>query len=131
LPGYGYAKVSKSKKSEFHKIITAYITKRKHLVNLFLLVDSRHAPQKIDIEFMAWLGEEGVPFSIVFTKLDKISSSILNKNMSIYKKEMLKSWEAMPKTFMTSAETGLGRKEIIDYIDQLNKELGSNFLAFV
>ena len=131
LPGYGYAKVSKVKRGGFQKIITSYITKRRHLVNLFVLVDSRHAPQKIDVEFMQWLGEEGIPFSIVFTKLDKISSSVLQKNMSVYKKEMLKTWEAMPVTFMTSAETGIGTGELLTYIDQLNSEVGPQFERYL
>ena len=131
LPGYGYAKVSKTKRGGFQKIITSYISKRKHLVNLFVLVDSRHEPQKIDIEFMKWLGETGIPFSLVFTKLDKISSSVLNKNLTHYKKEMLKSWESMPKTFLTSAETGLGSDEILSYIEQLNSDLGADFANFI
>jgi GTP-binding protein len=123
LPGYGYAKTSKSAKKSFQALITRYITERKNLVNLFVLVDSRHEPQKIDLEFMEWLGENGVPFSIVFTKIDKLSSNELNKNTAKYKKKMLQTWEEMPKTFVTSSESKIGRLDILNYIDQLNDQL--------
>lgn len=120
LPGYGYAKVSKKVRSTFHKMITNYITKRENLVNLFVLVDSRHEPQKIDLEFMEFLGVEGIPFSIVFTKIDKMSSTQLQKNLKAYRNKMLKQWEEMPKTFITSSESGVGRDELLNYIDEMN-----------
>lgn len=124
LPGYGYAKTSKSAKKSFQQLITRYILERKNLVNLFVLIDSRHEPQKIDLEFMQWLGENGIPFSIVFTKIDKISSNELNKNTSKYKKKMLQTWEQMPQTFVTSSESRIGRLDILNYIENLNDQLG-------
>ncbi len=121
LPGYGYAKTSKSKRKEFKKLITDYILTRKNLVNVFVLVDGRLAPQKIDLEFMEWLGRNRIPFSIVFTKLDKLSSNEISKNIKKYQNKMLERWESMPKVFRTSAVTKTGRKEILDYIEQLNE----------
>jgi GTP-binding protein len=121
LPGYGYAKTSKSKRKEFQKLITGYIKNRKNLVNVFVLVDGRLEPQKIDLEFMEWLGKNRIPFSIVFTKLDKLSSNEISKNIKKYQKKMLERWESMPKIFKTSAVTGTGRKEMLDYIAQLNE----------
>ena len=120
LPGYGYAKVSKKDRSIFAKFIYEYLEKRENLVCTFVLVDSRHEPQKIDMLFMEWLGEKQIPFVIVFTKMDKLSSSQLNKNLSKYKSEMLKTWEEIPQTFMSSAESGLGKLEILNYIDRVN-----------
>ena len=127
LPGYGYAKVAKSMKGKFHKIITDYVSKRENLVNLFVLIDSRHTPQKIDLDFMEWLGEEGIPFSIVFTKVDKISSRVLSKNLNHYKKEMLKVWEVMPKNFISSATSEIGRAELLNYIGDVNTSLEGKF----
>ena len=127
LPGYGFAKVSKSMKGTFHKIITNYVSKRENLINLFVLIDSRHAPQKIDLDFMEWLGEEGIPFSIVFTKVDKISSNVLNKNLTHYKKEMLKVWEELPQIFISSSTSGTGRAEILNFIGQTNEMLKGKF----
>jgi len=120
LPGYGYAKVNKGERKKWEVFIRKYILGRENLVNLFVLVDSRHTPQKIDIEFMEWLGTNGVPFSIVFTKIDKLSSGAFNKNFVAYKKELLKTWEELPRIFSTSSASNLGRKELLDYIDQLN-----------
>ena len=120
LPGYGYAKVSKKDRSIFAKFIYEYLEKRENLVCTFVLVDSRHEPQKIDMLFMEWLGEKQIPFVIVFTKMDKLSSSQLNKNLSKYKSEMLTTWEEIPQTFMSSAESGLGKLEILNYIDRIN-----------
>ena len=120
LPGYGYAKTSKSSRKKFQKLITDYFLKRKNMVNAFVLVDARHEPQKIDMEFMRWLGEHGIPFSIVFTKADKLSSNELGKNLRKYKMKFLKEWESMPKTFTTSATSKLGKDEIINYIERLN-----------
>ncbi|MGB3453551.1 MAG: ribosome biogenesis GTP-binding protein YihA/YsxC [Moheibacter sp.] len=127
LPGYGYAKVSKKKRGEFDKMITSYLTKRPNLVNTFVLIDCRIPAQKIDLEFMIWLGENQIPFSIVFTKIDKISSAALQKALLNYKKEMLKSWESMPQVFTTSAESKLGRLELLNYIGSLNEQLKGRF----
>ncbi len=123
LPGYGYAKTSKSKRNKFQKLITDYFLKRKNMVNAFVLVDARHLPQKIDLEFMRWLGENGIPFSIVFTKADKLSSNELGKNLKKYKLKFLQEWESMPKTFVTSATSKLGKDEILNYIEKLNEML--------
>lgn len=127
LPGYGYAKVAKSMKGKFHKIITDYVSKRENLVNLFVLIDCRHKPQKIDLDFMEWLGEEGIPFSVVFTKVDKVSSAVLNKNLSHYKKEMLKVWEDMPKNFISSSTSEIGRSELLGYIEDINRAIQGKF----
>lgn len=120
LPGYGYAKVSKSMRKDFNKLIKDYVDFRQNMMCLFVLLDSRHAPQKNDLEFMRWLGEKQIPFSMIFTKADKLSSSALNKNIQNYKKEMLKEWEALPDLFITSAEQKLGRAEILSYIERIN-----------
>lgn len=127
LPGYGYAKVSKTKRSQFEKMITNYLTQRPNLVNTFVLIDCRIPTQKIDLEFMEWLGENGIPFSMVFTKIDKISSTALQKALLNYKKEMLKTWEAMPQIFTTSATGRIGRLELLNYINYLNEELKEKF----
>lgn len=123
LPGYGFAKVSKSMRKEFNKLIRDYSEFRENLVCIFVLIDSRHAPQKNDLEFMQWLGEKQIPFAMVFTKIDKLSSSALNKNLKDYKKEMLKTWEALPEIFLTSSENKIGRTEILTYIDQINQSI--------
>ncbi len=123
LPGYGYAKVSKKSREMFGELIKGYILNREQLVVLFVLVDGRHEPQKIDLEFMAWLGKKEIPFSIVFTKADKLSSSKLHKNLTAYKKKMLEHWEIMPNYFVSSAEDKRGKEELLDYIDQLNKDM--------
>ncbi len=123
LPGYGYAKVSKKDRSIFAKFIYEYLEKRENLICTFVLVDSRHEPQKIDMLFMEWLGQNQIPFVIVFTKMDKLSSSQLNKNMSKYKAEMLKTWEDIPQTFRSSAESGLGKIEILKFIEQTNSSV--------
>lgn len=125
LPGYGYAKRSKKDKEKLEIMISSYILKREQMINLFLLIDCRHEPQKIDMEFMEWLGENGVPFSIVFTKADKLGGSKLSQNISNYLKEIKKQWEELPPYFITSSENKTGRKEILDYIEQINKEVGS------
>lgn len=121
LPGYGYAKVSKSIRDKFEGMIKNYILKRENLICLFVLLDSRIPPQKIDIEFMEWLGQKGVPFIMVFTKIDKISSSELTKNLAAYKGEMAKKWEMLPQIIATSAETGLGKAEILGLIGNYNQ----------
>lgn len=130
LPGYGYAKVSKSLRKDFEKLITNYILNRKNLVNLFVLVDIRHTPQKIDLEFMQWCGESGVPFSIVFTKADKLKPGAANKNVGIYKNEMLQTWEELPDLYITSAEKKTGGDLILDYIQKTNDFLTKNKVRF-
>lgn len=123
LPGYGYAKVSKSIREKFGQLIKGYIKNREQLVVLFVLIDCRHDPQKVDVEFIKWLGENGVPFSIVFTKADKLSSSKLNKSIVSFKKILLEDWEIMPAYIVSSAEDKRGKDEILDYIEELNLEM--------
>lgn len=117
LPGYGYAKVSRKERSGFSSLITNYILNREQLYYLFVLVDARHEPQKIDLEFIRFLGEHGVPFGIVFTKADKLSQAQLNRNIDIYKKQLSEEWEELPRMFVTSSEKGTGRDEILDFIE--------------
>lgn len=117
LPGYGYAKVAKTERKSFMKMIYDYFEARPNMVNAFVLVDSRHAPQKSDIEFMIWLGEHGIPFSVIMTKLDKLSSSELKKNKAVYHKHMQEFWEELPPFFYSSASARTGREEILQYID--------------
>ncbi|MCQ2201539.1 MAG: ribosome biogenesis GTP-binding protein YihA/YsxC [Bacteroidales bacterium] len=124
LPGYGYAKVSKSIKEDFQKIIKSYILERESMACLFVLVDSRHEPQKIDLQFMEFLGENGIPFAIIFTKADKLTEKQLAANLEVYKQKMLEVWEEMPRYFVSSSAHSLGREEILDYIDSVRKELG-------
>ncbi|MGB0260115.1 MAG: ribosome biogenesis GTP-binding protein YihA/YsxC [Flavobacteriaceae bacterium] len=124
LPGYGYARVSKKARKTFQKLITDYFEQRQQLVNTFVLIDIRHEPQKIDLEFIQWLGENSVPFSIVFTKSDKLKPKQIEKNVADYKDQLLKSgWESCPPVFITSAASGTGREEVLDYIDQINSSL--------
>lgn len=130
LPGYGYARVSKSMRRDFEKIITNYIQNRKNLVNLFVLVDVRHTPQKIDIEFIEWCGENGVPFSIVFTKSDKLKPNVILTNVEDYKTELLKTWEDLPEIYVTSAEKKLGGDEILKFISTTNQFLIENKVNF-
>lgn len=130
LPGYGYAKVSKSTRRDFEKLITNYILNRKNLVNLFVLVDSRHTPQKIDMEFIEWCGENGVPFSIVFTKADKLKPAATVKNVEHYKNELLKTWEGLPEIYVTSAEKKEGCEEILNFIQNTNEFLEKNNVNF-
>ena len=120
LPGFGYAKIPKSLRAQFHDMISNYLTNRTNLMCLFVLVDSRHKPQAIDQEFMQWLAEKGIPFVIIFTKADKLGKVALNKQIEAYKSEMQKEWEELPETFVTSAEKKMGTQEIADYIDKLN-----------
>ncbi len=121
LPGYGYAKVHHNAREKFRIFISRYMTTRENLTNVFVLVDSRHAPQEIDLEFMTWLGEEGVPFSIVFTKLDKLKMGERAKAIKLYQAEMLKIWEEMPPYFITSSVSGEGKDEILAYIAEINQ----------
>jgi len=121
LPGYGYAKASKTARFKWEKFISEYLTKRKTLMNTFVLLDARLEPQQIDIEFMNWCGEKGLPFSMVFTKIDKISSTALQKNLAKYKKEMLKYWDELPPVFTSSSESGFGKEPILNYIGEILK----------
>ncbi|MGL4228801.1 MAG: ribosome biogenesis GTP-binding protein YihA/YsxC, partial [Tannerellaceae bacterium] len=123
LPGYGYAQRGKEGREMIRKIIDSYILKREELTCLFLLLDCRHDPQKIDMDFMEWLGENGVPFCIVFTKQDKLSKSKLKENLNKYTSKLLETWEELPPMFVTSSEKFEGRSEILDYIDSINKSL--------
>lgn len=130
LPGYGYAKVSKVQRKDFEKLITNYILNRRNLVNLFVLVDVRHNPQKIDLEFIQWCGESGVPFSIVFTKSDKLKPREVIKNVENYKAELHKTWEDLPELYVTSAEKKEGGDEILNFIEKTNDFLTLNNVSF-
>lgn len=123
LPGYGYAKRSKKDTEKLEHMITTYILDREQMTNLFLLIDVRHEPQQIDMEFMEWLGDNGVPFSIVFTKADKLSKAKIQGNVAHYLTELKKQWEELPPYFVTSSETKMGRDEILNYIEEINKTL--------
>lgn len=123
LPGYGYAQRGKAGRENIRRIIDSYVLEREALTCLFVLIDSRHEPQKIDLEFMEWLGENGIPFALVFTKTDKLSRSKCIENINRYKEELLKTWEELPPVFETSSEKKLGRTEILDYIESINKSL--------
>lgn len=123
LPGYGYARVSKSTKKIFQKFITNYFEKREQMILAFVLVDSRHEPQPIDMEFMQWLGENGIPFNIIFTKADKLKPMALERNIQVYSEKMLENWEEMPKYFITSASNSTGRDEVLNYIESLNSSI--------
>ena len=123
LPGYGYARRGQKGQEQIRTIIEDYILEREQMTNLFVLIDSRLEPQKIDLEFMEWLGENGIPFAIVFTKADKLSGGRINGNVSSYLSKLKKQWEELPPYFVTSAETRMGRKEILDYIESINKSV--------
>jgi len=123
LPGYGYAQLSKSKRQSFQQFITEYFLQRQQLVCTFVLVDIRHEPQKIDVEFMRFLGENSIPFCIVFTKSDKLNLSNINKNIQDYQTELLKTWEEVPPHFITSATDKNGREELLTYISRINHRL--------
>ena len=123
LPGYGYSKRSKTQNEQLEHIISSYVLEREAMTLLFVLIDSRHEPQKIDIEFFQWLGENGVPFSIIFTKADKLTKTALSSNIAAYKKRLLEDWEELPPVFITSSETGLGREDVLQYIDEINATL--------
>lgn len=123
LPGYGYARIGKTGLDKLKKLIEGYILNRRQLTCLFVLVDSRHAPQNIDIEFMQMLGMNGIPFAIIFTKLDKISNRIWQANFKAYKERLLQDWEELPPMFATSSDKGTGRDEVIRYIDEINASL--------
>jgi GTP-binding protein len=123
LPGYGFAKRSKSELQKLEQMITGYLLQRQQLVNVFLLVDIRLEAQKVDLDFIQWLGSSSIPFAIVFTKADKLSATKANQNVEAYKKVLSETWEELPPIFITSAEKKQGRDEILDYISQINKEL--------
>ena len=117
LPGYGFAKRSKSVQRSIEEMISSYILRREQLVNVFLVIDVRHNPQKIDTEFMTWLGENGIPFSIVFTKADKLSAAQLRQNVDNYMQSLLETWEELPPYFVTSSEKKQGREPLLNYIE--------------
>lgn len=123
LPGYGYARLSKDGREKLKAMIEDYTLERKELICLFVLVDSRHEPQKIDLEFIQWLGEEGVPFALVFTKADKLTKGRLSANLEAYKARLLEEWEELPPIFVTSSEQQLGRDELLSYIEGINTTL--------
>ena len=123
LPGYGYAKLSKTMRNKLEQMISSYILQRKQLVNVFVLIDIRHEQQQIDREFVDWLGMSGIPFCIVFTKADKIGPVKAKQNAEAWMKKMLDTWEETPLYFITSAEKRTGRDEVLDYIEEINKTL--------
>ena len=123
LPGYGFAQTGLKQREALRKMIERYCLLREEMVCLFVLVDCRHEPQKIDLEFMAWLGENGVPFAIVFTKGDKLGKVRLKENVEAYKNRLLEEWEELPPIFVTSSETGLGGEELTEYIENVTASL--------
>ena len=123
LPGYGYARRGKEQREQLRHIIQTYILGRQQMTNLFVLVDSRHEPQAVDMEFMNWCGEHNVPFSIVFTKMDKLGRDAGQRNIEAYKQQLGETWEELPPIFITSSQDGRGRAELLDYIDSINKQL--------
>ena len=123
LPGYGYARVSKTTKQVFQRFITDYFEQREQLVSAFVLVDIRHEPQKIDVEFMQWLGERAIPFAIIFTKADKLKPQAIERNVAAYKEALLEWWEEFPPYFITSAQNKTGREELTQYIEQTNQTI--------
>lgn len=123
LPGYGYAARGKKQVEKIQKIIEDYILQREQLVNLFVLIDIRHDPQKIDLEFIEWLGENGVPFSIIFTKADKLSGGKAKANVNAYMEKLSEQWEELPPHFISSSENKTGRDEILNYIESINSNL--------
>lgn len=125
LPGYGYAQRGKEGRNNIRKIIEDYILEREQLTNLFVLLDCRHEPQTIDLEFMEWLGENSIPFSIIFTKIDKIGNGRLKENLKAYTDKLHESWDDLPPIFLSSAEKKAGKEEILSYIDEINKSIES------
>lgn len=123
LPGYGYAKTSKSQRKQLSRIIDQYLRRREQLVLIFVLIDIRHEPQPIDLKFINELGENGVPFALVFTKADKLKPDQIEKNLDIYHERLLETWEELPPYFVSSAETGAGKKGILDFIAETNATL--------
>lgn len=129
LPGYGFAQRGKEGRENIRRIIESYVLQRPQLTCLFVLLDCRHEPQKIDLEFMEWLGENEVPFAIIFTKIDKISRGRLTENLNKYKEHLLETWEELPPILLSSSETKDGREEILDYIQSINRQLRDEQLA--
>ena len=125
LPGYGYAKVSKTQRAVFKNMIDGYILNRQNLVNLFVLVDSRLEPQNIDVEFINWLGASRVPFTIIFTKADKIGTNVLKAKIDAYKEHLSQTWENLPDMLVSSAVSKMGQEEILDYIQNIINQLGA------
>mgnify|MGYP001419248152 CR=1 FL=1 len=123
LPGYGFAQRAKSEREKIWSVINSYVQRREQLTNLFVLIDSRLEPQKIDLQFMEQLGEEGIPFSIIFTKADKLGKGKLAENIENYKNILLETWEELPPVFITSAEKRDGREDVLNYIEGINKNL--------
>ena len=123
LPGYGFAQRGKEGRENIQRIIEDYILEREQLTNLFVLIDCRHEPQKIDLEFMEWLGENEIPFSLIFTKIDKIRKGRLQENLKAYQTKLLESWEELPPILLSSSEKKEGRDKILNYIDEINKSL--------
>ena len=123
LPGYGYAKRGKKEQEKLRVLIESYVLRREQLTSLFVLIDSRLTPQKIDLEFIEWLGENGIPFAIIFTKADKLKGGRLKMNINSYLRELGKQWEELPPHFISSSEDRTGRTEILDYIENINKNL--------
>ena len=122
LPGYGYARVSKKQRAKFIEFIRDYLTNRDTLQLLFVLIDSRHEAQQVDIEFINWLGENGIPFSIIYTKTDKNKQSEVDKSINAFKAELIKYWDELPPSFRTSSKTGMGRDRVISYIGEINDQ---------
>ncbi len=125
LPGYGFAQAGQKQRDALKRMIERYCLLREQLVSLFVLIDCRHEPQTIDLDFMAWLGENNIPFAIVFTKADKLGRERLKLNVEAYKAALLEQWEELPPYFVTSAEKGTGETELLDYIDQINEEIAT------
>ena len=123
LPGYGWAQTSKTNKAAWKKMIDEYLRERPNLACVFVLVDSRHEPQPIDLEFIQWLGDEGVPFSIVFTKTDKLKKTQIQSNVASYKRKLRETWEELPPTFITSSVDKVGGEEILDFIQRINESI--------
>ncbi|MDR0422328.1 MAG: ribosome biogenesis GTP-binding protein YihA/YsxC [Proteiniphilum sp.] len=126
LPGYGYARHGREGREKLRRIIENYILERESMTSLFVLIDSRHEAQRIDLEFTEWLGRHGIPFSIVFTKADKLGSGRLQQNVDAYKEKLLETWEELPPVFVTSSGKGQGRDELLSYIDTVNRHLSSS-----
>ncbi len=123
LPGYGYARTSKAQKKTFQKFITDYLIKRKELISTFLLIDLRHKPQPLDLKYMRWLGKNLIPFSIIFTKADKLKEVEINEYILKYLNDIRKDWEEIPQHFITSSEKKIGKSELLNYIDEINKSI--------
>ena len=126
LPGYGFAQAGKKQRAKLKTMIERYCLLREALVSLFVLIDCRHEPQQIDLEFMEWLGEQAIPFAIVFTKADKLTKSKLTMNVNSYKEKLQEVWEELPPIFVTSAEKGTGEQELISYIEEINRDIANS-----